>query len=305
MEMLGVWLRQTREARGDSLQEAEAATRIRVRFLGMLEAGDFAAFPGGEVQVRGFLCIYARYLGLSPDEALARYDAEVHGVEAIAPATALAEMPPVSPARSAGGPAAFEPRSIPVFTSRPRWMSLQTLMVVGIVLIVLLAVVTAVVYFVGQGAGERAVATATTIASDEAVLLMPTEIPVLLTPTPTFAANPEGGVTLALEATEHVWVRVLADGQTVFEGLMAPGQVGSWLGQEVAIVDTGNGTGLLVTVNGQLQGVVGGRGQVCTRPGDRVARSLRHHWPQRRRRRPALAEDVGEVGGAREWGDRE
>ncbi|MCK4473457.1 MAG: helix-turn-helix domain-containing protein, partial [Anaerolineae bacterium] len=51
METLGVWLRQTREARGDTLQDTEAATRIRVRFLEMLEAGDFAALPGGEVQV--------------------------------------------------------------------------------------------------------------------------------------------------------------------------------------------------------------------------------------------------------------
>ena len=66
METLGIWLRQTREAREYSLQEVEAATRIQVRSLEMLEAGDFAAFPGGEEQVRGLLRIYARHLGLSP-----------------------------------------------------------------------------------------------------------------------------------------------------------------------------------------------------------------------------------------------
>jgi hypothetical protein len=72
-------------------------------------------------------------------------------------------------------------------------------------------------------------------------------------------------VTLMLEATEHVWVRVLTDGQTVFGGLMAPGQIASWSGQETIVVETGNGAGLQVTVNGQPQGAMGGRGQVCAR----------------------------------------
>ncbi|MDY6877548.1 MAG: DUF4115 domain-containing protein [Chloroflexota bacterium] len=261
METLGVWLRQTREAQGDTLQEAEAATCIRARFLEMLEAGDFAAFPGGEVQVRGFLRIYARHLDLSPDEVLARCDAEMHGVEAIAPATAPAETQALPSVHLAREPVTFEPSSISISTSRPRWMNLRTLMVVGSVVILLLVAVTAVRYFVGQSTDERAVATATVPA--EAVLPMPTST--LLNPTPAFVADPEGGVALTLEATEHVWVRVLADGQTAFEGLMASGQVESWSDQEVIIVDAGNGAGLLVTVNGQSQGTMCGRGQVCTR----------------------------------------
>jgi len=266
METLGVWLRQTREAREGSLQEAEAATRIRVRFLEMLEDGDFATLPGGEVQVRGFLRIYARHLGLSPDEVLARYDAEVHGVEAVVLPDTSAEMEPAPPARSATGPVAFQPRDIPVSTSRPRWMNPETLMVAGIVLIILLAVVTAVGYFMGQGAGERVAITATATVPSGAVLPpTATATPPLPIVTPTFPANPQGGVRLTLEATEHVWVRVLTDGQTAFEGLMAPGQAERWSGQEAVVVDTGNGAGLLVTVNGQPQGVMGGRGQVCTR----------------------------------------
>ena len=274
METLGVWLRQTREARGDTLQDTEAATHIRVRFLEMLEAGDFAALPGGGVQVRGFLLIYARYLGLSPDEALARYDAEARGVEAIVPTTVPAETQTAPSARLASGPVTFEPHDIPVSTSRPRWMSLGTLMGVGVALIIFIAVVTAVWYFAGQGADERAAATATVTAPAEAVLPMLAETSVLPTSTPAFVSSPEDGVTLTLEATEHVWVRVLTGGQAVFEGLMAPGQVESWSDQEMVIVDTGNGAGLLVTVNGQSQETMCGRGQVCTRawgPGGEVS----------------------------------
>jgi hypothetical protein len=72
-------------------------------------------------------------------------------------------------------------------------------------------------------------------------------------------------VTLSLEATEHVWIRVTVDGVLVYEDLMASGQVESWSGQEVIIVDTGNGGGLQVTVNEQPQGPMCARGEVCSR----------------------------------------
>jgi pyruvate/2-oxoglutarate dehydrogenase complex dihydrolipoamide acyltransferase (E2) component len=267
MDTLGVWLRQTREAKGNALEEAAAATRIRPRFLEALEAGDFAAFPGGDVQVRGFLRIYARYLGLSADEVLGRYDAQVHGVEAPPPG-APAETRPASPARSATRPAVSQPPGVSVSISQPGWMSLERLMTVGIVLIVVLAIVTGVGYLISRNVGQEAAApgTATTTAPAEAVP-SPTAAATPAPPavTPTFPANPQGGVTLTLEATEHVWVRVTRDGQTPFEGLMAADQVETWSGQEVIVVDTGNGAGLLVTVNGQPQGRMCGRAQVCTR----------------------------------------
>jgi cytoskeleton protein RodZ len=264
METLGVWLRQTREAKGDSLHEVEAATRVRLRFLEALEAGDFAVFPGGEVQIRGFLRIYARYLGLPLAEVLARYDAEVHATQAAAEPTAPTGPQPISPARSITRPIAHEPHAVPVSTSRPRWLSLETLMIGAIILIVLLVAVAGVGYAVtregdGKAAPTAAVPAAAVLPTAELTPAIP------LVATPTFPADSQGNVSLTLEATEHVWVRVTGDGKVVLEGLMARGQEDTWSGQEAIIVDTGNGAGLQVTVNGQLQGTMCGRAQVCTR----------------------------------------
>ena len=75
---LGLWLRRTRETRQISLSDAEKALRIRRRYLQALEMGDYTALPG-EIQARGFLRNYARYLNLPVEEALARYDAEIQG----------------------------------------------------------------------------------------------------------------------------------------------------------------------------------------------------------------------------------
>jgi hypothetical protein len=68
-----------------------------------------------------------------------------------------------------------------------------------------------------------------------------------------------------LEATEHVWVRTIADGAMVFSGMLAPEQTVSWSGQEMITVETGNGAALQVTVNEQLLGEMCGRAEVCSR----------------------------------------
>lgn len=252
MEKLGVWLRQTREAQGSALAEAETSTRIRAYFLELLEAGDFAALPGGEVQVRGFLRIYARYLDLPPEEVLARYDAERHG-----PETSDAGAPS-APAK----PAPFQPRAPSI--SLPRLTSLRTPLIVAIALVSLLVIVATVNYFFSHRSNERSTVAITATAPAETAL-SPTATPMLPIITPTFPANPDGKVTLTLEATEHVWVRVMRDARTVFEDMMAPGQTETWSGREAIVVETGNGAGLQVTVNGQPQGALCGCGEVCAR----------------------------------------
>ena len=76
MESIGTYLRRERELRGLSLEEVADTTRIPLRSLEQLEAGDYAELPG-DTFVRGFLRAYARAVGLSSDEALARYGVEM------------------------------------------------------------------------------------------------------------------------------------------------------------------------------------------------------------------------------------
>jgi cytoskeletal protein RodZ len=66
---VGQELRQAREARSLSIDQASVATRIRPHYLQALESGDFGALPS-VAQARGFLRAYAEYLGLNPDPLL-------------------------------------------------------------------------------------------------------------------------------------------------------------------------------------------------------------------------------------------
>ncbi len=64
-EVTGQALRRAREARGLSLRQIAAVTKIGVRFLEYIEEERFAFLPP-PVYLRGFLQEYARQLGLDP-----------------------------------------------------------------------------------------------------------------------------------------------------------------------------------------------------------------------------------------------
>ena len=54
------------------LYRAERDTKIRARYLGALERGDYKELPGA-VYTKGFLRNYALYLGLDPDDVLLQW----------------------------------------------------------------------------------------------------------------------------------------------------------------------------------------------------------------------------------------
>ncbi len=165
VQNVGRLLREARESRGVELEEAADATRIRARFLELLEAGDFAAFPAGDVQIRGFLRIYARYLNVRAEEVMKLYVGEGHAVPAL-PVEAVPVRAEEEPAGSTDDLTSirFRPRDIPVSSSLPRWMSLETVLVVGIVLTVLLLMLAAVTYVMNQPQDAQSAPSAAPVA---------------------------------------------------------------------------------------------------------------------------------------------
>lgn len=71
---IGERLRSAREAKGLSMREVQAETKIRQKYLEALENGDEASIPG-EVYVKGFLRSYANHLGLDGHALVEQYKA--------------------------------------------------------------------------------------------------------------------------------------------------------------------------------------------------------------------------------------
>ena len=94
METVGQYLRRQREAQEMSLEEVSRATRVPMANLERIEADRFDELPG-EVFARGFLKAYARSVGLSSKDVLARYTAS----RRVAWVTPLPISSPTKPAR--------------------------------------------------------------------------------------------------------------------------------------------------------------------------------------------------------------
>ena len=62
-DSVGARLRQARELRRLTLQQASESTKLRTHYLQALENDDYSAIPS-PAQARGFLRIYAEFLGL-------------------------------------------------------------------------------------------------------------------------------------------------------------------------------------------------------------------------------------------------
>jgi transcriptional regulator with XRE-family HTH domain len=66
-------MRDARESRGATLADVEKATRIRWRYLEAIETGDWGQLPDGPPS-RGFIHIYARYLGMDADQCVEEFE---------------------------------------------------------------------------------------------------------------------------------------------------------------------------------------------------------------------------------------
>lgn len=75
MKAFGDHLRQTREAKGVSVDSVARSTRISERYLHALERSDLEALPGG-IFDKGYIKAYAQFLDIDPDPLLESYAVE-------------------------------------------------------------------------------------------------------------------------------------------------------------------------------------------------------------------------------------
>ncbi|MGQ9836931.1 MAG: helix-turn-helix domain-containing protein [Cyanobacteriota bacterium] len=269
LEALGSLLQQTREARGLTLTEVANDTFIRSQYLQALEQADLSRLPE-PVYVQGFLKRYADYLQLD-GEALARSAFPL-----------LFSKTPHTPAPLA--------RASDQSTFALRPLHLWAAYVVLIVLTVggLSALlegtgnpfahwVIALHTSLSREEGSNPPSARNTSASGSPPQAAPTTrqlFPTLDEWTRIQGVFPEvleaysGGigqkpVRLDVRVVEHPsWLRVIADGQTVFEATLQPGAELNWEAEQSILLRAGNAGGVLVTFNDRDLGVMGKFGEV-------------------------------------------
>jgi cytoskeletal protein RodZ len=275
MSQLGERLRATRESQGINVSQAAAETRILPRYIIALEDGDYQHLPG-DVYARGFIRNYANYLGIPAEELIELYRLE-RGVT-----DPIRVMPATSSPRIRG---LFVPSFFGVFF-----------------IVLLLVGTSYLVLNLTNSVGESSVAEVpfATVAptppplptwpvdhatSAPVVADAPTPQPEQSQPIAGAAPTPQpeqsqpvaGGAapsptpqaapivaTVRIAEGDHKgsWIRITADNQKLFEGVLKPGSFRDFTAQGDVQIRAGNAGVVFVTINGAEQGPLGAIGDV-------------------------------------------
>ncbi|MDE2951186.1 MAG: DUF4115 domain-containing protein [Chloroflexota bacterium] len=265
---LGQFLRSSREAKEIELAEVVDKLRIRQPILEAFEAGDFAATEMSEIQIRGMLRNYARFLGLDEDDVLRLYDDARFGKSRRRTWLWRSDRKADSGSRRGDAPPPMQEIDAEQSRSfhRRRLWSVFLLFVLSTAAIGTIAFVT--MELIGlQGAAEVADSTAAAEAQITAPAVQtlepaPTTVPTVATPTPALRSRYSGsGVLVNILATQRNWMRIIADGIERFAGIAGPDTVLEYSALTEIIVSASNAMGLDIEWNGQQQPRAGGRGQ--------------------------------------------
>ncbi len=254
MSELGATLQRHREELGLSLEEIEAVTRIRVRYLEAIEAGNWDALPPG-VYTRGLLKMYGRAVGMRPNSVMRMYLTE-RPTEARQPEPQLISRPLVT-----------EPR-VSFETIYSAVVLLLAAGLFGWMIVTQLwprieasrqpgpeatATAAAVAIAVGQPSPTGGTPVATVRADTR-----PTRPPMpvsttraLTSPTPKATATPASGLWLDVAAdADDIWIIVRADGDEVFNNFVRAGESMTFQAGDRLYLKSGLTRATKVSING-------------------------------------------------------
>lgn len=257
---IGVELRRRREMLSLHLDEVERNTHVKAHYLEALETGAMENLPS-TVQTRGMLSNYASFLDLDVDAILLRY---ADGLQA-----RHRERNPQKPVRQPGEPIVS---NIPPLRS---FIAGDLIFGIGIAVLLVGFLIWGINRVVTLQNQEVIDPTAPSISD----VLLATLDPSLFTPTATleFVDNNEPTATIViptqnlnvnvqvnLVAVERTYMRVIVDGEEVFNGRVVPGTAYPFEAEEQVEVLVGNGAAIRIVYNGRDLGLLGGFGEVIS-----------------------------------------
>jgi cytoskeleton protein RodZ len=271
---VGERLQRQRELLGLSLDDVERHTHLKQHYLIALEAGNLEGLPS-PVQGRGMLNNYATFLGLDPDPLLLRF---AEGLQLrLAARQALQPSPrPTAERRQSAMPAPLR-----------RLLSGDMLIGGGLALFLIVFMIWGAIRIFATLTRTDVTPTAPSIAEVLLATATPTatETPLPVTPTaplppqnfPTqilvtdevtgalLSPQPASGVQVYVNVRQRAWMRALVDGVVEFEGRVIPGSAYPFAGESSVEIQTSNGAGLQLQLNGVDLGLMGSFGQVVDR----------------------------------------
>ncbi|NDJ76687.1 MAG: DUF4115 domain-containing protein [Chloroflexi bacterium] len=301
-EVLGQRLREARESRELTLEEAARKTRIRARFLDAIERGDYADMS--PVQAQGFLRNYARALGLDFELLLSELEAARNrgGLRRLwgrkpPPARSIRTTQTLERVIPQAPPAAPPEQKSKTRRERKKRGLFGNLVIVIVAGVIVIGLVFGLTWLFDTLASDddspdddiQTELTGESTASPEMdgpaddpgdeprALTPPAETAETPSPPAADMAGPTPGTNITppplvlegesievlIRVEQRTWLQVTVDGAVQPDSMVAPGDEPLiYVGQQSVRVRASNAAALNLIINGQALGVVGTRGQL-------------------------------------------
>jgi cytoskeleton protein RodZ len=251
LEQFGEELAQARLAKGISLIDISADTRINLKFLEAIERGQFQILP--QTYIRAFLREYALIVDMDPQDVLQRY--KIARQENPSRKSDEIATPSTSPQTNVFIEDIKNQRI--VFSPLQRNLAFGALLAIVVTLVIVLANMNT------NSGSDRPVTEIPfdrVIRESEAVSLPPPSAPI--DSAPVFIAPKKDSLRLVITTLDSVWISLLIDGVKGEEYLFAPNRKRIWMANERFVVTMGNAGGATFQLNGKDIGTLGKRGAV-------------------------------------------
>lgn len=232
MENFSEQLKKQREERKIRLSDVAVQTRISMKFLEAIEAGNFEILP--ETYIRAFIRDYAKAIGLDPDETIKRFDLYIESIR----------------------PADEQVKEEETEKSNGKQLNLSGAQKIG--LSVLGVVVLAVLSYLAFSPSNKPRVSSGTYDYENAQAVNQRKFDSAYAA----AKTKPDSARLVLDAVDTVWVNLVIDDGKTYDLLMKPGtKVGFW-GRKKFNMTIGNAGGLLISLDGHQYPPLGKSGVV-------------------------------------------
>jgi cytoskeleton protein RodZ len=252
---VGLILKETRESRGLTIEDVAKVTRIGKSYLSCLEEEKFDKLPS-EAYVKGFLRVYATFLGLSEQEIIALYEQKVSANNSEIIVRSTGTDPPLVEKSTSDN-------------RKRRWVALSGLIVIALAAFYLVqdlperwkgrkAAPVALPVNAKPQAGESPQQQSVPYPIDPDRQLSTDEVQDL----PINNGAPlSKGVVLKIRVIEDGWLDITIDDAITQHYELKSGDLIEWKGENTITLDVGNAGGIEAELNGKQLQPFGGIGE--------------------------------------------
>lgn len=272
---LGAYLRDVRQDKGKQIDEVANQIFIRPALVKAIEAGDWESLPE-PVFVQGFIRRYAEYLGLDGKELSKKFEPtpvsvlpnpelahsrDVEGVVKPQDKHGLKVLSKAKPAQNGTALASSHEAK-----SSQNWVGGAIAIAALIALLAWLTTRNTPQQATSSPPSEAQTAEAETPETVPEAAVTPEPATTLEEDAEAIAdttAVGEAPITFAVNIEDDAWLRVIADGERVHEGILTTGTQQTWTAETELRITAGNSGGVQYSFNGSEEQPMGAPGSVA------------------------------------------